>query len=209
MMNKRLVVIVGLVVVLIVAVWLLSRKDTEGFANIGDISNVGSIESSYEMLPAAELDGGGGAHFADLVDAGDQVDVINEPQNDTLDDMRPMERLSRIQGSQSLPRISSQVTPYNVDVADPATHLFSVNAPRVQLKNYLAMRADPFRGDIPITYFPNIALIGKSNNGRDSQRFDGFFSDHYRELYNKYTGGGMRNMPIRVVNEETIGDFVS
>ena len=38
------------------------------------------------------------------------------------------------------------------------------------------------------------------------RNLDGFFSDAFRDLYNRYTGKGYKNMPMSVVNEETIMD---
>jgi hypothetical protein len=204
-------VILGLVIVALIAgaaYWYYhSHSQKERYSNIGDVDNVGSIDTQYELVPAAEMDAPA-AHFADLVDGGDHLDLVTQPK-DVSDDIRPMARLDRIQGSQLLPRVAAQVTPYNVDVADPATHLFSVNAPRVQLKNRLANQADFYRGDIPITYYENVALIGKSSYGRDSQKLDGFMSDHFRHLYNKYTGKAYLNMPIKVSNGETLMDVVN
>jgi len=133
------------------------------------------------------------------VDSGDQKTAIPPV---------PAQRLAMngSEGKPLMPRISKGVTPYNIDVADPISHSYMVNPPRVQLKDPLKMLADPYRGDIPIKYYPNVPLVNQSRYGRDSLRLDGFFSDAFRDLYNRYTGKGYKNMPMSVVNEETIMD---
>lgn len=205
----KMIMVVGVLVVVALLVWYCMKdkpqlKQTkEGFANIGDISNVGSLDDGYEIIAAPEQDVPS-EHFADLVDCGDQPGYTPSSE---LRYIRPMERLSRVQGSELLPRISKDVTPYNVDIADPVTHSYMVNPPRVQLKDPIKMLADPLRGDIPIKYYPNVSLIAKSQYGRDSLRLDGFFSDQFRCLYNKYTGKGYKNMPMKVVNEEVLMDY--
>lgn len=206
MNKKHLLVIVAIILVIGFFVFFCfkGKNNTEGYSNIGDIDNVGSLDTSYELIPSADSESPA-PHFADLIQSGDQMELVKS-NNESI---RPMERLERLQGSQLLPRMSSQVTPYNVDVADPVTYSFAVNAPRVQLKNRLANQADPYRGDIPIRFNPNIPMVAKSSYERDSQRLDGFFSDHYVNLYNRNTGQAYKNMPIKVSNGETIMDFVN
>lgn len=202
----RMILLVASLAAVALLVWWCMRKkkdNKEGYANIGDISNVGSLNDGYDLVAAPE-DDVPGEHFADLVDCGDHPGL--DPKSE-LKYIRPMERLHRVQGSQLMPRISKDVTPYNVDIADPVTHSYMVNPPRVQLKDPIKMLADPYRGDIPIKYYPNISLVAKSQYGRDSLRLDGFFSSQYRCLYNKYTGKGYKNMPLKVVNEEILMDY--
>nr|QBK86910.1 MAG: hypothetical protein LCMAC103_02480 [Marseillevirus LCMAC103] len=206
--TKNLCIIVGVLLLLAAVVFLCSRaKKHERYSNLGDITNIGAVDapgfhgSDYELVEAAEQHAPT-PHFADLIDSGAEQ-ATRQPA--TLHRRAPR-RLAASQGADLLPRIAKHVTPYNIDVADPITHSYMVNPPRVQLKDPLKQRADPFRGDVPIKYHPNLALIGNSRYGRDSLRLDGFFSDHYKALYNKYTGKGFKNMPIHVVNEETIMD---
>ncbi len=206
--NNNLCVIVGALLLIAAIVFMCSRGKQERYSNLSDIDNIGSIDppgfqnSSYDLVEAAE-EHAPSPHFADLIDSGAGQPTTVQPSSLHH---RAAQRLKSSQGADLLPRISKQVTPYNIDVADPITHSYMVNPPRVQLKDPQKQLADPFRGDVPIKYHPNIALIGNSRYGRDSLRLDGFFSDHYKALYNKYTGKGFKNMPIHVVNEETIMD---
>lgn len=197
-------IIIGLVILLGI-IYLSCQKKKEGYSNIGAVDNVGSLDSSYELIESPD-DVVPAAHFADLVDDGDHRQLLQQPK-DMTDTIRPLERLDRVQTRDLLPRTSSSVTPYHIDVADASTWAFSVNAPRVQLKNRVNMQADPYRGDIPITYHPDIALIGKSDFGRDAIRLDGFFSDHGIALYQKYTNRAYKNMPLKVATQGTLLDF--
>ena len=203
MEDLSMCIVVG--AILLVAIFILmSNTTSEKYSHIGDSSNIGSIDDqgaiddSYALVEGVE-NRVPGAHFADLVNSGDQKTAIPPV---------PAQRLSMdgSAGKPLLPRISKGVTPYNVDVADPVTHSYMVNPPRVQLKDPIKMLADPYRGDIPIKYYPNVPLVNQSRYGRDSLRLDGFFRDAFRDLYNRYTGKGYKNMPMSVVNEETIMD---
>ena len=200
MKDLSMCIVVG--AILLVAIVILMSNTSEKYSNIGAISNSGSfdqagaIDDSYSLVEGVESHVPQ-AHFADLVDSGDQKTALPPV---------PTHRLKVDEMSSMMPRISKGVTPYNIDVADPVTHSYMVNSPRVQLKDPLKMLADPYRGDIPIKYYPDVPLINQSRYGRDSLRLDGFWSDGLRALYNKYTGKGYKNMPMSVVNEETIMD---
>ncbi len=204
MEDVSMCIVVG--AILLVAIFILMSNTTREnmVANIGDGSNGGSfdnagaIDDSYAKVDSPE-NREPSAVFADLVDSGDQKTAIP---------LVPAQRLAMngSEGTPLMPRISKGVTPYNIDVADPISHSYMVNPPRVQLKDPIKMLADPYRGDIPIKYYPNVPLVNQSRYGRDSLRLDGFFSDAFRDLYNRYTGKGYKNMPMSVVNEETIMD---
>ncbi len=148
MEDLSMCIVVG--AILLVAIFILMSNTTEKYSNIGDDSNVGSlddqgaIDDDYALVEGVE-NRVPSAHFADLVDSGDQKTAIPSV---------PAQRLSMdgSAGKPLLPRISKGVTPYNVDVADPVTHSYMVNPPRVQLKDPIKMLADPYRGDIPIKY---------------------------------------------------------
>lgn len=197
-MDKKWIGVAIVVLVLIAGgagayYWM---REKESYSNIGDVDNIGSLDDSHEMMEREE----DAEYYAKLV--GNE-----ELKNfDTIQGIRPVERLERIQGSDLLPRVSRNVTPYNVDIADPKTHSYMTNPPRVQLKDPIWSLADPIRGDIPITYHPDISLINRTRYGRDSLRLDGFFSDAFVNLYNKYTSKGFKNMPMKVVNGETVMD---
>ena len=198
-MNTCLIVGAILVIALLIFLNMKGKKGKkESYSNIGALDNTGTFEDAYELVEAPE-DLVPSPHFAELIDSGasGQQPAVAP---------KIAQRLSVQQGSQLMPRVSKGVTPYNVDVADPITHSYMVNPPRVQLKNPQKMLADPYRGDIPIKYHPNVPLVSQSRFGRDSLRLDGFFSDHFKNLYNKYTGKGYKNMPMSVVNEELVMD---
>ena len=166
----------------------------------GAIDNVGSLlDDSYELLPGADNDVPA-VHYADLVDQGDLPKEM-QPKND-VENFKPMERLERIQGKGLMPRVSTAVTPYAVDVADPAIHMFMVNAPKAQsaLKSrYKDYSLSSFiRGDIPIQYFPDVPLISKTEQGVDDLRLDGLFTPHFNALYQQYTGKAFKNLPVHV-----------
>jgi hypothetical protein len=204
--TKTCLIIGGIIVIAVIVyfVWKKKNGKKEGYSNIGDLDNVGSLDSSYSLVQSPE-DVVPAVHFADLVDGGDHHNIVRQPEN-TMEDIRPMERLERITSRNLLPRTAASVTPYNVDVAQPSAWAFSLNAPRVQLKNRLYQQADPYRGDIAISYHPNIALIGKSEYGRDSQRLDGTFSSHFTSLYNKLTNRAYKNLPLMTSVGGTVMD---
>lgn len=166
----------------------------------GAIDNVGSLlDDSYELLPGADNDVPA-THYADLVDQGDLPREM-QPKNE-VENFKPMERLERIQGRGLMPRVSTSVTPYAVDVADPAIHMFMVNAPKAQsaLKSrYKDYSLSSFiRGDIPIQYFPDVPLISKTEQGVDDLRLDGLFTPHFNALYQQYTGKAFKNLPVHI-----------
>ncbi len=204
MERKTLFVIVAVIIVVLLVWYFCMKKKKEGYANVGDLDGIGTVNDRYEIIDAPEevVDG---QHFADMIDVSSGT---SSSCGETLEGRgRPMQRLDRLQGSELLPRTSKGVTPFNIDIADPLAHAYMVNPPRVQLKDPIRIRSDPFRGDCPITYHPNVALVGKTRYGRDSLNLSGFFSPYQTALYNKFTGSAFRNMPLKVVSEEIIGDF--
>lgn len=216
--NKGKGIGVGAVLILVAAAVLLwvfvFRKDKgssspssrkEGYSNIGDIDNVGAITDNYDLVDAVEMNAPG-EHFADLMDGGHSSPIKLQTPLESRYTSRPLQRLDRIQGKDLLPRTSNSVTPYNIDVADPVTHSYMVNPPRVQLKNprWENSLFMSIVGDVPIRYSPNICLVGTSRFGRDSWQGQGVFSPYYKALYNKYTGKGYKNMPLHIANEETV-----
>ena len=205
MEDVSMCIVVG--AILLVAIFILMSNTTRENmdsnigalgSGIGSVDQLGAIDDSYAVVEGNE-NRVPSAHFADRVDSGDQKTAIP---------LGPAQRLAMngSEGRPLMPRMSKGVTPYNIDVADPISHSYMVNPPRVQLKDPIKMLADPYRGDIPIKYYPNVPLVNQSRYGRDSLRLDGFFSDAFRDLYNRYTGKGYKNMPMSVVNEETIMD---
>jgi hypothetical protein len=117
------------------------------------------------------------------------------PTNRSSNEIKTLQRLDRIDKN-LLPVISRNVTPYNIDVADPVTYTYQVHAPRVIRKDRLAMEADPVRGDIPISIYPDVPIIQRSQFNRDSLRLDGTFSEALAKTYDRLTGKTYFNTPI-------------
>lgn len=115
----------------------------------------------------------------------------------SANELQTIKRLDRIDKN-LLPVVSKNVTPYNIDVADPVTYTYQVHAPRVIRKDRLAMEADPVRGDIPISIYPDVPIIQRSQFNRDSLRLDGTFSEALAKTYDRLTGKTYFNMPIHL-----------
>jgi hypothetical protein len=205
MEGRQIYIVIGLVVLGAALWYYYSQKKTEGYLAPGALDNLSSLDGRYELIEAPDA-AVKSEHFADLVDAGDQQRLINQIATGGVE--RPLERLEKLQQTQLLPPTSAHLPQYNIDTANVSVYAFAVNAPRVILKNRLNNQADPFRGDVPIRYHPDVPLIAKSSNGRDSWRGDGFFSDHFASLYNKLTGRAYKNMPLRTATEGTVLDYV-
>lgn len=205
MSSKQMWIIVG-VIVLAAAVWYYySQGKKEGYMSSGAMDNLDSLDGRYELIEAPDA-AVKSEHFADLVGGGDQERLIQQVATGNVE--RPLERLEKLQQTQLLPPTAAHLPQYNIDVANPTTYSFAVNAPRVVLKNRLNNQADPIRGDIPIRYHPDVPLIAKSSNGRDSLRLDGLFSDHFASLYNKLTGRAYKNMPLKTSVQGSILDYI-
>ena len=88
------------------------------------------------------------------------------------------------------PTVGNDVTPYNVDVSDPKIYNYIMSNPQVvsavksRFKDYSP--ANFMRGDVPITYQPHIPLVNRTIQNEDDIRLDGFFTDAFRDKYNKY-----------------------
>ena len=183
------------------------KKSTEHFTGMaaGALNNVGMMmDSQYDLLQAPEMDAPT-PNFADLV--SENRDALNEyiaqqPES-TGENLRPIERLTRISGKEMMPRVSTSVTPFNVDVANPTSYKFMVNTPRVdngalQSRYKDSSMSTYIRGDIPINFNPNVPLVSRSRIGRDAQRLDGLFSPYFDGLYNKYTGKANKNLVMNL-----------
>lgn len=219
--TKNICLLVGFIlVVLLLVSWCKNKTPTvshEPYVHAGAIDNVGSIETSYELVNSPD-DNVPAPHFADLVDDGNHPDIVSQPQN-AGDAVRPMERLNRIHNRNMLPKIAAGVTPYQVDVANTSVFSFAAQTPRVQLKSPVWTQSDPFRGDIAITYTPDTCMVAKSQYGRDAARFDGFFSDHFNSMYehmnsrafvnmcNTNKGKAFKNLPQKISTQGTIMDY--
>jgi hypothetical protein len=101
-----------------------------------------------------------------------------------------------------MPTIGDEVTPYNIDVADPVAYSFLVTAPRVIIKDRQAMMADPYRGDIPLAIFPDVPVVERPQYGRSGLRYDTLFSGGYAKNQAKYNAAKMSmSAPIHVAQE--------
>lgn len=186
--------------------WCMGKdKKKEPYMSAGAIDHLDSLDSRYELVQSPE-DAVPAAQFADIVDTGDQAKFVQQAQ--TAKDIRPIERLDRLQTKDMLPSTAAHLPQYNIDVANPSAYAFATSAPRVVLKNRYNMQADPIRGDIPIRYHPDVPLISTSSIDRDAWRGDGYFSDTFAHLYNKLTGRAFKNMPLRQNTESTVLDFL-
>ena len=205
--SRNNLILIALLLVAAFVIWKCARKEKkhEGYMAAGALNHLDSLDPRYDIVQSPD-DAIPSEHFADLVDSGDQARIVQQPLRG--EDLRPFERLERLQGKDMLPLTAAHIPQYNIDVANPAAYAFSTQAPRVTLKNRLNMQADPIRGDVAIRYHPDVPLIAKSSYGRDSQRLDGFFSDHFSHLYNKLTGRAYKNMPLKVATEGTIVDYI-
>lgn len=208
--NNNLYFIICLAVLALLAIFCFTKfgkgkKDVENFTGLaaGSSTNAGMfLNDSYDMLDGAD-DEIPAPNFADLVQQEDYTkDYIESPKDNYKENLRPMERLHRIQGEQLMPRVSTNVTPFNVDVANPTSHKYMVNTPRATsaLKSkYKDYSLSSFiRGDIPIAYYPNVPLVAKTVQGRDDLRLDGLFTPYFTSLYNKYTGKEYKNLVQKV-----------
>lgn len=211
--QKSLCLVVGAVLLIALLIYLFSskkqgfttKKEVEPYMAAGAIDHLDSLDSRYELIESPD-EAVPAEHFADLVDSGDQAAIVRQP---TDADIKPLERLERLQGKSMLPLTAAHIPQYNIDVANPSTYAFATQAPRVVLKNRLYMQADPFRGDIAIRYTPDVPLISTSSYGRDSFRGDGYFSDTFTALHSKLVGRSFKNLPLKVATQGTIADYVS
>lgn len=213
--NIQLCLIIGVIIVVAALVyfffWRKKEHKKESFVAAGGLDHVGALlDDQYDLIHAPDSEVPA-SHFADLVsEASDSLKYVEQPPS-TGTGLRPIERLNRIQGKALMPRTSINVTPYNIDVANPTSHAYMVNTPRVTsaLKSkYKDYSLSSFiRGDIAFKYYPNIALISKTHQGRDDLRLDGLFTPHFVALYNKYSGKAYKSMPIHVAGAGQAGGY--
>lgn len=207
--------VVGVVLVIVILYFWMTgeKKKKEGFTSLaaGANDNTGMLlDDSYDLISGADYEVPA-VHFADMVSQGDHMkEYVSQPKS-TGESLRPMERLHRVQGKSLMPRTSTYVTPFNVDVANPTSHKYMVNTPRVstalksRFKDYHL--SSFVRGDIPITYYPNVPLVAKTIQGRDDLRLDGLFTPYFSALYNKYTGKSYRNLVQKVAGAGQAGGY--
>ncbi len=215
--TQLCMVVVAIILVGVIVYFCMNKKSPqrkESFTSLaaGANDNTGMLlDDSYDLLQGADNEVPA-HHFADMVaQGGDHMkEYVKQPPS-TGENLRPMERLHRVQGKALMPRVSTNVTPFNVDVANPTSHKYMVNTPRVstalksRFKDYSL--SNFIRGDIPITYNPNVPLISKTIQGRDDLRLDGLFTPYFTALYNKYTGKAYKNLVTKVAGAGQAGGY--
>ena len=206
--TKNTCVMIGALLLVGLLIWYCMKKGgkQELYTAAGALDHLDSIDGTYELIESPD-EAVPAEHFADLVDSGDQARMVKQARavGETL---KPLDRFERLQNDAQIPLTAAHLPAFNIDVANPSAYAFAVQAPRVLLKNRLAMQADMVRGDVPIKYFPDVAMVGKSQYGRDSLRLDGTFSDQFKYLYNQLTGRQYKNMPLQVSTMGTVGDYI-
>lgn len=208
-LTKNMCVMIGALLLVGLLIWVCMNKKenkNEQYTAAGAMDHLDSIDGNYELIESPD-EAVPAEHFADLVDSGDQARMVKQPKS-MGEELRPLDRFERLQNDAQIPLTAAHLPAFNIDVANPSAYAFAVQAPRVLLKNRLAMQADMVRGDIPVRYFPDIAMVGKSIHGRDSLRLDGTFSDQFRYLYNQLTGRQYKNMPLTIATQATVGDYI-
>lgn len=188
-------------------------SEIENFTSLaaGAMDNAGHfLDDQYDLVQPPD-DEVPSPNFADLVDQGDHLKEFQAQPKSTGENLRPMERLHRVE-EKLFPRISSALTPYNVDIASVGSHKFMVNTPRVgngALRGKLKCTdlACMIRGDIPITHSPAVCVVAKSQYGRDQMNLAGLMSPQFTALYNKYTGAEYKNLVQHVVGAGQAGGY--
>lgn len=200
----------------LVVAWFLytqySKKSTptEPYMTAGAMDHSGTF-AAYEPMAPAEEEQYSPSYFADLVTEGDVSRDYRVSQPETSKEvMSPMERVQHLSESM-MPRISTNVTPYNLDLANPKTYQFMVSAPRVHLKPKLqdGSLLTALRGNIPTKYHPNIAMVERSQYGVENIRHDGIFSDNSKLMYDRITKSGYKNYPMHVSGYGPVGGYGS
>jgi len=209
MLGFIIFILVVVIVILIVLSYMTRREayTSSSVANIGTLGDfrVHPPETINNFVGKDNMNEYGSYYnpFFPYV-AGMREPYVNETANSPSADTRPsmneiqtINRLDRIDQN-LLPKVSENVTPYNIDVADPVTYTYQVHAPRVIRKDRLAMEADPIRGDIPISIYPDVPIVQRSQFNRDSLRLDGTFSEALAKTYDRLSGKTYFNQPIHL-----------
>ncbi len=184
--------------------------DTSG-AFLGNQYNlVQSPDAEVAATDYANLVAEPAGGFQNLVSEGSDLNLRTDKQPHRNGvGMRAMERLSGLQGQALMPRTSESITPFAVALGNPKSFKYSVNQSRIQLKPKLweASLYAAIRGSIPIKYNRNVPMISVSQYGRDNQRFDGLCSAGSQALYNKYTGGEFKSLPVLTAGAGQAGGY--
>lgn len=194
---------IGICIIILIALIILwfRRKKAEQYtsssmAHIGGLSDYGRL---FSKPPGYDVMQNYGSQYNPFFPPHEyeHFGASERDQHLTWNEKRTIDRLDRID-AELLPKVSTSVTPYNIDVADPVTYTYQVHAPRVIRKDRLAMEADPVRGDVPIMIYPDVPLIQRSQFNRDSLRLDGAFSEALAKSYDRLTGKAYFNQPSQL-----------
>lgn len=189
------VIFVVLIILIVMCAWKKWFNRSEGFCGLaaGSVSNVGMLAPDNYMLAQAPDMAVPTVNFADLVSESKSYQGDNSVYAQLDDGDAMVDRIKELDARQLLPR-NAAVTPYNIDVAQPANFAFMA-APQIQLKPKFASSdlATVIRGDVPITQDPHACIIYNSQYGVDEWR-SGLFTPYYTAMYNDYTGNGYKNM---------------
>ena len=202
-MDNYLIWIVGLAL-LFAVYWFdpFSLFKKQAYANVSDMSGSGSFDNMAPPLNPNEISDA--LSFAELVD--ESSSGVYRKLNETGSAMKDLDDTFN---SMALPRSARNITPHNIDVADPKSFSYMASMPRVTIKPRTYEDADPYRGDIPIRSNPNIALVTKSVYDTDSQKTDAFFSDSTLASSEKLRVNSYKNTPMAVSLGGVIGDYTS
>lgn len=206
MMNdnvKKILIVFGTVALVCVILYFAARSsrspNVESFDGqlAGSMTNVGSIETNVALHPSSEDSNLPSAiNFADMVNEDPQTLGTAPPSSAPS---KPMDRLSRQQGSALMPRIAGDATPFNVDLADPRAAIYQVKGPNVVTALRSRYQETGLRhaidGDIAIRHYPNVSLIAKSHIGSEALNVSGIHQYNGIGEYSTLTGGGFKNLP--------------
>lgn len=187
--SSTLCLVAGVTVVMFMILFMRNKssggKESYGASFINMNPNALSNIGTYE--PATP----------ELIE-GEWHDPATSPRIEGFAPEDAFKRMETLQGAELLPKTTSGITQWAVDAADPATFSFAVQAPRVQLRPKLGTPAYAMvRGDIGITYYPEIPMVGRSQYDRDNW-ISGFFSPQNQQLWNRASGAEYKNMPMFV-----------
>lgn len=200
-MNIAIGIAVFIIIILFV-VWNKKNKEQQEGYSSSAMTHIGGL-SDYEKIspfpPESSMKEYGSQYNPFYPVGMNKLEGFSQeeqplPVHSGWNEERTLNRLDRID-SDLLPKTSTNVTPYNIDVADPTAYSFQVHAPRVIRKDRLAMLADPLRGDPPIKIYPDIPMVQRSQFNRDSLRLDGTFSEALAKSYDRMTGKSYFNKP--------------
>jgi hypothetical protein len=213
-MDKKTVCIIIGVVVAVLLILQLSKK-RESYSNLSDLDNVGTFTNPppYEFVQASgslvgQLEPRADEYFANIVAPSSGCGANSAGASEPKPAATALQRLTNLQGSDLMPRVNSKaVSPFNLDVSDPATYSFAISMPRVQIKSRTQdySSASMIRGDIPITYYADIPMVGRSQyTSADNLNMSGLFTPYFKAKYNKLSGAGYRNTGLMVANQEVL-----